>query len=361
MAATLIGFAGSALSAEPLSTLPSLSFWDAMFSARAGAGYKDNVFLAHDEVQPSALLSAGGEIIVLRVAALGPQFSFLATGDVNRFPAASHTESTAFSQAQLEQEFGGSWKASLAAEYFFQDQVVDLSISETNREAVPALGHTLTLRPGVRQELPQQFWLSLETPASRQFFESPLDDYWEVGPRLTLGHGYGRGSHLALSYAALWRLYDTEPARTDSGQAITNETRRLFQQEVRLAWRHFWDEPRQWRSTLALAGRVNDENSGGYFDYVRPLASVQIQYRAKPWEITAETRLARYGFEEQTISATDSSKRRRTDWSAEVRVERLLGKHFRFIASYEHEQTFSNDELETYTVNTVSGSLQWEF
>jgi len=27
----------------------------------------------------------------------------------------------------------------------------------------------------------------------------------------------------------------------------------------------------------------------------------------------------------------------------------------------EHEQTLSNDALETYTVNTVSGSVQWEF
>lgn len=361
MAATLIGFTGFAFGAEPDDPFPSLNFWDAMYSARAGVGYKDNVFLAHDEPERSAFVTAGGEVILLRVAALGPQFSFLAAGDVNRFLTVSHTESTAFSQAQLEQEFGSSWKVSLAVEYFFQDEVVDVSVSETNREAVPAFGHTLTVRPGVRQDLPQRFWMALETPASRQLFDSPLDDYWEVGPRLTLGQSYGRDSHLALSYGALWRFYDTEPARTATGQAITNETRALFQQEIRLTWRHFWDEPKHWRTTLALAGRFNDDNGGGYFDYVRPLASAQIQYRAKRWEITAESRVAWYDFDEQTVSATDLSKRRRTDWSAEIRAERQLGKHFRLIAGFEHEQTFSNDELETYSVNTVSGSLQWEF
>jgi hypothetical protein len=361
MAATLIGFTGFASGAEPLGALPSLTFWDGMYSARAGGGYKDNVFLAHDAPEQSAFVSAGGEIILLRVAAVGPQFSFLAAGDVNRFFDVSHTESTAFSQAQLEQEFAASWKGSIAAEYFFQDQVVDVSVSETNRDAVPAFGHTLTVRPGVRQDLPQRFWMAFETPASRQLFDSPLDDYWEVSPRLTLGQSYGRDSHLALSYGALWRFYDSEPARTASGQAITNETRELLQQELRLVWRHFWDDPRHWRTMLTVAGRLNDDNGGGYFDYVRPLASAQIQYRAKPWEITAETRAAWYDFDEQTVSATDLSKRRRTDWSAELRIERQLGKFFRAIVGFEHEQTFSNDELETYSVNTVSGSLQWEF
>lgn len=361
MAATLIGFTGFAHGAEPTGSFPSLAFWDAVYSARAGAGYRDNVFLAHDDPERSAFVSAGGEIILLRVAALGPQFSFLAAGDVNRFPAASHTESTAFSQAQLEQEFGASWKGSLAGEYFFQDQVVDVSVSETNREAVAAFGHTLTLRPGVRQDLPQRFWMALETPASRQLFDSPLDDYWEVGTRLTLGQSYGRDSHLALSYGTLWRFYDQEPARTATGEAIPNETRELFQQEVRLTWRHFWDEPKHWRTTFTLAGRITDDNGGGYFDYVRPLGSAEIQYRAKPWEITAETRVAFYDFDEQTVSATNLSKRRRTDWSAEIRAERQLGKYLRLIAGFEHEQTFSNDELETYSVNTVSGSLQWEF
>jgi hypothetical protein len=238
---------------------------------------------------------------------------------------------------------------------------VDLSISETNREPVEALGHTFTVRPGVRQDLPQRFWLSLEAPATRQYFDTPLDDYWEAGPKLTLGRSYGHGSHLALSYGALWRFYDEESARTATGQALTNETRQAFQQEVRAVWRHFWDEPKQWRTTLTLAGRLNKENGGDYFDYIRPLASAQIQYRARPWEITAETRVALFDFDEQTVSATDSSKRRRTDWSAEIRVERQLGRYFRFIAGFEHEQAFSNDELETYSVNTVSGSVQWEF
>jgi hypothetical protein len=31
------------------------------------------------------------------------------------------------------------------------------------------------------------------------------------------------------------------------------------------------------------------------------------------------------------------------------------------IASYEYEQTLSNDPLETYSVNTVSATVQWEF
>lgn len=361
MAATLIGFTGTAFGAEPPEPSPPLSMWDAMYLLRAGGGYKDNVFLAHSEPQPSAFVSAGADILVLRVAALGPQLSFFGSGDVNQFVALEHSEGTAFGQARLEQDFGDTWKGWLAGDYFYQDQIVDLSVSETNRQAVPAIGHTFSLRPGARKDLPGRRWLSIETPVTRQLFGAPLDDYWEASPKLTAGLGYGQDSHLALSYGALWRFYDRDPARTASGQAITNEVRQGFQQEARLTWRHHWDEQQRWRTTMTLSGRFNEENGEGFFDYVRPYASAQLLYRARSWEISAESRVALYDYSTQTVSATDLTRRRRTDWSVAIHLERRLGKYFRLLAGYEHEQTLSNDPLETYTVNTVNGSVQWEF
>jgi hypothetical protein len=61
------------------------------------------------------------------------------------------------------------------------------------------------------------------------------------------------------------------------------------------------------------------------------------------------------------VSDTDPAKRKRTELSAGALIERELWRKLVFVLKYDYERTLSNDEWETYTVNTVSGSLRWEF
>src|SRR5262249_21397371 len=100
---------------------------------------------------------------------------------------------------------------------------------------------------------------------------------------------------------------------------------------------------------------------GGYSDYLFWFVSGRILYRARPWELVTEARFGDYKYANQTVSATDLAKRHRQELSTAVRLERELRRHLKVIASYEYEQTFSNDPLETYNVNTFTGSLQYEF
>ena len=44
-----------------------------------------------------------------------------------------------------------------------------------------------------------------------------------------------------------------------------------------------------------------------------------------------------------------------------LRAERQLTTSLRLVGAFEHGQTFSNVTLESYTANTVTGTLQWEF
>ena len=368
MAATLIGFTGMVLRAQPPERFPLISLWDSVFTVRSGGGYKDNVFLSHAQPQASTFVSGGGDVMVLRVAPAGPQFNFFASADATHFLSTtpSHNEYTAFAQAQVEQNFSEALKASLAAEYFYQDQVLDVSFldaaaSSTNGQTAAVRGHNFTIRPGTRWVLPQQFWLALETPGTRQYFELPLDDYWNAGFKLTVGRNHGHDSQLSLSYEPTWRFYDTETALTATGAPIPGTHRQRLQHNAQLLWRQYWDEPKHWRTLTRLGGRLAEENGGGFADYTQYAVSQQILYRAKPWELSAEGRIRRYDYRTQTVSATDLAKLRRTEWTATLRLERELTKHLKLITSYEHEETLSNDTSETYSVNTVGGSLQWEF
>lgn len=370
MAATLLGLSGMtarAVTDEEVSALLAETLfapeWDAVFTATTGGGYKDNVFLSHANPQGAPFASASAELLVLRFSPFGPRFNFFATADAHHFfgNGLSHQEYTSFNQLMGEFDFGERVHGSLTALYYYQDQLLNVSVSQTNREAVPVLGHTFSIRPGLQVDVAGGNWLAWEAHATRQFFMQPLDDYWEAGVKLTAGHDYGKKSKITLSYEPFWRPYDNDPARTATGAAITNSLRRSFQQEVRLDWRHNWNQAGTWRTALAIGGRVNSENGDGYFDYVRWAASAKVQYVARGWEISAEGRFARYDYDIQTVSPSNPALRRRTDWTISCEVARRLTEKLAWVTSYEFEDTLSNDSLETYTVNTVNTALRWEF
>src|SRR5258706_2055812 len=131
MAATLLGLSGIATQAvtdDEVSALLAESLlspdWETIFTVENGAGYKDNVLLAHGNEQGKAFVSARGELLVLRFAPLGPRFNLFANADVHHYFGGdvSHQEYTSFNQAQYEYDFNERFQGSIAAQYYYQDQ-----------------------------------------------------------------------------------------------------------------------------------------------------------------------------------------------------------------------------------------------
>lgn len=364
MTATFAGLTGLAAAAAGDDFDPLRPQWERVFTWRGGGGYKDNVFLSPVHPRASAFASLGGDALLLRVSPIGFQFSLFAGADAQHFLEPAHNEITAFAVGKWEYDFNDTFRGALSAEYFYQDQVVDVATldpgSSLSVGAATVRGHTITLRPELAVGWPRDYSLSIETPCSRAYYE-PLDDYWEGGVKVALTRSYGHDSSLSLSYEPAWRFYDHDPALTATGAALPGTHRARFQQEVQIASRHFWDEPKHWRTTTRLGARWVGENAGGFADYTQWFASAQLRYQSPSWEITLESRLREYDYHNEPVSAANPELRHRTEWSTEVRVERTLTKHLRIAAGYEHEQTYSNDAAAVYSVNTVTGSVQWEF
>ncbi len=370
MAATLVGLSGIAARAqtdEEVSALIAeallLPEWHNVFTTTLGGGYKDNVFLAHADPQGLPFVTFGGELLSFRTAPTGPRVSVFANAEGRHFfgDGVSHQEYTAFTQGLVEHAFNETLTATLLGQYYFQDQVLDISVSETNRQPVAVRGHTFGLRTGARVNFPGRWWIELEAPLTRQFFDEPLDDYYEAGFKLSLSYKYRGDSQVSLSYEPVWRPYDNDPARTAAGAAITNSHRFSFQQNTRLRWRHDWDDEKHWRTVGTLGGRLNDENGGGFSDYTKWFVSGKVEYRARGWDISAEGRFSTYYYQTQTVSATNPALRERSEWTAAFEIERELSEKVVLVGSFEHDTTDSNDPLETYSVNTVSVGLRWEF
>ena len=344
----------------PMSLFP---LWDHSSSARAGFGSKDNVLLSHSHPQQSAFASAGFEASIFRLAEDGTHFSFLFTADDNHYFSVPQLDDELLVAAQMQfnKPFASVWQASFLLDYFYQDQVLDVSATEVNLQTVHVIGHNLQFTPALRREVGGAGWLELSAPVARRVFRDPLDSYWEAGPKLTFGHPYGRKSEWAVSYSFTGRPYDTRTQTTSSGQSIPGSHLDFQQHKFEIASWHFWDEPRRWRTVTKLSYRLNKDNGSGYFDYDRLQVSEQLRYRAKPWEGFAEIRFGHSLYGVQEVSATDHSPRELSELVWHVRVERQFQTWLKAYADFEQEHSFSNQTIERYVVNTVSGGLILEF
>lgn len=362
MAATFLGCISVGASADPEDVRVPAA-WDTSFTLRTGAGYKDNVTLAHLAPESSPYLSAGFDALITRLAVDTPRVNIFINGDHQQFLSAESVENEQLVSALAEarQFFGNRCEGSLAARYAYVHQVLDISVSETNRIAIPATAHGISITPGIQVDPALHYWIVLQLPMARQLYNDPLDDRWELDAKLQVGRNYGAGSEISLSYEPGWRLYDAELALRADGTPLPGTHRRFLQHEGRLRWRHDWDEARNWRSTTTLSVRVNDDHGSGYFDYTRFLASHELRFRRGAWEVSLGAGVSHYLYHVQTVSDLDLRKRERTAVEISLRCERRLARWLRLVAGYDHGQVFSNDEFETYAVNTVSGSLQWDF
>jgi hypothetical protein len=337
--------------------------WDHLIRLRTGFGYDDNVALASTDEEASTFFYTGLEAAFSRLAEAGPQLDFLITADDIRFfsDKVVDKEQVALVQAQLDQRWTPSWRSTLALEYFYQDQVLDVSITETNLARVQVLGHTFIARPGVRWDGAAGWWLALELQGERELLRAPLDNYWEVGPVWVAGRTYGHRSELSLGYEFSYRFYDEDEQLDEDGNPIAGTDRALRQHEARLTWRHYWDARRSWRTTAKLTYALNQDNGSGYFDFHKAQGSFQLRYGLPALEVLGEAKLAYYYFPVQTVSDVDDSNRQRVEAILSLRSELALTRFVKLFAEYEFEQVESNLSLEEYTVNTVRGGLIWEF
>ncbi len=363
-AATVLlgGFPNMTL-AEEIDLTPLLPLWDRAISVRTAAGYKDNVFLGRTAPVASGFISTGLEFLVWRRPEEGKEFSFSLTGDDLRYLslAAADKEQTVFVNTQYRHDLGRHWQVGIAAEYFYQDQVLDVSETETTLTTVRVLGQTLRAAPALRRSVGAGGWMELSFPVTRQFFAAPLDDYWEGGPQFTAGRAYGNKSEWSVSYSSARRSFD-DRAQTDSaGFALQGSRLDFHQHKAELAWRHNWDTRRRWRTTTKLGYRVNEDNGEGFFNFNKPQASLKLRYRASTWEISGEAKISLYHYRVQTVGGPGTPRRERLETAYALRAEKYLAPWVKCFAEFEHERTLGNLPLDEYSVRTVTGGVIWEF
>ena len=343
--------------------IPPLPLWHPSFTVTTGAGYKDNTTLRNEDPEESPFLKGGLEFFLMRLPLEGPEFQFTLSGDDVRYLSGDdiEKEQLLFSNANISKEFGSQWQASFGLELLYFDQVVDVSTVETNRVSEQVRGEHIRAKPGIRRGVADHGIIELTFPVARHWYSSPLDDDWEYGPNLGFIRPYGHESEWRVNFAYERRDYENRPQTDEDGIEQSGSNLSFNQHRIEFVSRHHFDEEKHWRATTKLGYKLNQDNGGGYFDYLRFQVSEQIRYRAKDWEISAEARVGFYEYVKQRVSDDDDSERERGEVLVILRVERQLARWLRAFAEYEFEQVLANDDIEEYSVNVVTAGLMWEF
>ena len=356
-------FRAPARTNEFLPELPDLPLWDHSLNLRVAAGYKDNLLLNRAATESSYLLATTLETMILRLPLDNRQFTFLAQAEDVRYPQGERVrkEQTVLALAQVKLDLRDGIQGGFAVEYIYQDQVFDVSATDTNIEPLQLVGHRIALRPSVRWKLPEHLWLEAEASLQRQWFAAPVDDYWEVGPKFTVGRDYGHRSALSLSYQYALRPYDERAPLQPDGTPVAGATLQFSRHDLDLTLRHNWDARRRWRTVTRLNCLFNEDNNSGYFDYRLYKLTQQIRCVARPWEFKVQARVSRYDFVAQTVSVTNPSLREKTLIAAGARAERELNRHLKLFADYDYEASLSNRQSDEYRAHKVSAGADWQF
>ena len=338
--------------------------WYTDINVRSGFGYKDNVTLSSGNPQGSPFWTAGGDVLVYRLPSGGWQFSGFASFDnVGYFDTSTgvDNERIATAMAQATKELGQDWKMGAGASYMFQDQVFDVSATQTSQYTnTEVLGNSVVGRWFVRKDL-KPYWVDAELSVTRQWLNAPLDSYLQTGPRLTVGRSYGQGSDVSLSYQWAWVGFDTREQVTADGFAEPGTSLRFQNHLVELTWHQGWGPKNPWHSTTRLGLSVNQDNGSGYFDFQEYRLAQQIKYKARTWEISAAGRLDYYDYPVQMVSDTDPSLRHQTLLGLTLRADKCFGKSWRVFATYAYDRSWSNLGSDAYQANTTSVNIEYRF
>lgn len=365
-----MAFASQEIPVDPLSAvlppaaeLIAFSPWDTVFTFQSSAGWKDNVALSALRRESSPLLRQLAEVIVFRMPTDGLDFNAYVSAEDTRYLARTvvDKEQHLLAHAQLKRAWSAAWSTSLTGQYLYQNQVLDLSTSLATPTVLAVESHLYAARFGLRRALTERWWAELEPSFGRQDFNSPLDDYWEGGPRLAVGVATGGGAELTFGYELNHRVHDRREQLDRAGAALPGSELTFTQHRAQIMWKRDWDAARRWRTITRLGHDYSQDNGPGFFDFRAWRVSQQVRWVAAPWEVSVTGRFAAFHYPHQPVGLADPRSLERTTYAFNFRAERAMTQRVKWFVDYDFERLLSNQAATGYLVNLLHSGFTVEF
>ena len=344
--------------------MEEISVWDYSTDLRIGGGYKENVTLSAFGEESSPFAAIGFDFVAIRIplAEDGVEVTVFGALDERRYLGAESVDSeqSGLLNVSLEKSLSQHWQLKTDIRVIYIDEIFDASLTEDDIGTVQVVGKQISLEPALRRSLPANLWVEAKPEVTLQYFAEPLDDYLEVGGRISLGVDYGFQSELLFYVETLRRDYDTRSQRDEIGFYMPDTDLSYDRPERGVEWAHYWNSSRRLRMRTRYSILDNEDSGSGYFDYRRERISHSWRYRAAPWSVLATVRKAIYEYDLQR-SADFFNLRQRADLSWDISVGYEYNDHLTFQLGFEQENINSNVPQDEYRYRIYTAGIDWEF
>jgi hypothetical protein len=338
--------------------------WDQQIAVSSGLGYKDNVFLSPFNPRESAFFINGLDLMVMRLPLDGWQVVGMVVGDDIRYwrNIGTNSEDSFISNLRIERELPDGWRVGLEFRGLYEKQVLDI----TTQEAAPATalvkGYGITAQPSARKDFKDGLWVQVEMPATRWSLAAPLDDYWEFGPVVTVGHDFGKYADLTASYGASYQPHAEWVALDSFGRPLTQHLE-IFQDRTELAWHQYWDPHRHLRSSTRFIFAYDEDNGGGYFNYYQYQIVEDLFWQTADWQVKGSAQQVYELYPVEGVGILNGQLLNRNLLDLSLEVERRFYKHLKGFGKAQYQRGHSNyaGEAGDYIARTFSCGLRWEF
>lgn len=334
--------------------------WDVSARAEVGGGYKHNVLLTSVSPENSPFVLVSADVSFIRLSETGSEFTMFFLGEDTQYTDAPSVGGERFASGTLQyaQPVGGQDQLALEFSTLYQNQIMDVSDTETNLSRILVDGVGMALKPRWTHQLSSGWETRIETFGGPQLYAAPVDSYWEAGSRAALARTYGHKSELTLGgQFAHWIYHDREQNDTE-GNPVPNTALTFWRPEVFGQWRHHWDAQKRWATTTRLGWLWNLDNGSGYWNYDRLAIGQKVRWRDSGWEIAAGVKFGWYRYAVQMVGA---EHRERIYTTIDVRVERRLSTRWYFYAAAGSDWNWSNQSLDQYSDWTAGAGIGAEF
>ena len=344
--------------------MEEISVWNFSSNLRLGGGYKENVTLSAFAEESSPFGATGLDFMAIRVplAEDGLEVTVYGALDDRRYLDAETVdrEQTGLINVNLEKPLAESWSIETDIRVIYIDEIFDASLTEDDIGTVQVVGKQISLEPALRRDLPGNTWIEARPEATRQYFAEPLDDFLEVGGRVSVGVDYGYQSELSLYAEILRRDYDTRSQRDEIGFYMPDTDLNYDRPEQGVEWTHYWDSKRRIRMRTRWSILENNDSGSGYFDYQRERVSHGWRFRGEAWSLAATVRKSTYAYDLQR-SADFLSLRQRADLSCDISIDYEYNDQLTFQLGFEQESINSNVPQDEYRYRVYTAGIDWEF
>ena len=352
---------------------PDSLLWQSALTLRTSGGWRDNSLLAGTNSQATPFAGWGLEFFLFRMPVDQHRFTLMFIGDDRRYVkrveldtagGVVNGETVMSTHADYRGILSDNWSWNLLGQHLYADQVFDASTLEDGNGGMRATVHGFTASPSIRWNPIGGFRIDLGYQWQRQNFEQPLDGFWAMGPKATVGLDYGSKGSVEAAIRQDDRAYDSRPAANLLGGPQLGTVAYFTQRHAELVFKNRWIDRPRIQSTLRLFYLGNGDQEVGFYDFDRFGIGIGLKADWKAWTMAWGCRWSEWSYERQFVSPAPEDLfkyRRREDLEFNVRLERRLGSHLTLFVEELFETQRSNVELENFQSHTVQCGLEWEF